>query len=459
MKKSDASYRNFNQLQSLKYARKANILALQTGNSERIAKSYHNMAIALTNQQMQKESIEYIEKAFQQEYTQKNIVFQAELMFIKANNHSIMGLYTMAYKENREALALLKNAQNSNSTFNLKAKILGEIGSSFYIEEKNIDSASKYYNLMQATLKKIPEKLVVYDLAKAYDAKGYFFLETKQSDSALYYFKKEYDLKIKYNEPVLYMQYCAFGDYYFETGDHEKALDYYLKTVQSLEQHQIQETNYVSVYKTLSEIYGQMGQKEKESYYIKRYAEINSKFAEANKKSTNEALKIILDEKEEDLQKSKSKLYWIIFGIILSALLASLIAYLLHQKTKRKKELEIIEKDKIITQKHEEFQELSEKLNPAFDEVIQLAKTNSPGFFTRFQEVYPEFSNKLLAINPNLITSELKFCALLFLNFSTKDISEFTFTSPKTVQNRKNSIRKKLNIQSDEDIYIWMKNL
>ncbi|WP_414844158.1 helix-turn-helix transcriptional regulator [Chryseobacterium sp. IT-36CA2] len=73
--------------------------------------------------------------------------------------------------------------------------------------------------------------------------------------------------------------------------------------------------------------------------------------------------------------------------------------------------------------------------------------------------MYPNVCAAILKINPRLISSELKFCALLFLNFSTKDIAEYTFTSPKTVQNRKNGIRKKLNIPSDTDLYLWFKNL
>lgn len=89
----------------------------------------------------------------------------------------------------------------------------------------------------------------------------------------------------------------------------------------------------------------------------------------------------------------------------------------------------------------------------------ELAKENSPEFFTRFNEVYPEFRNKLLEISPRSKTSELTFCAYLFLNFSTKDIAEFTFTSPRTVQTRKYNIRKKFNIPTDEDLYIWIQNI
>jgi hypothetical protein len=91
--------------------------------------------------------------------------------------------------------------------------------------------------------------------------------------------------------------------------------------------------------------------------------------------------------------------------------------------------------------------------------VVRLAKNNDPEFLTRFQEVYPNFFPKLLQIEPQLQNSELKFCALLFLNFSSKDIATYTFVQPQSIQTRKNRLRKKLNISSEEDIYIWMKNM
>src|SRR5690554_7395740 len=91
--------------------------------------------------------------------------------------------------------------------------------------------------------------------------------------------------------------------------------------------------------------------------------------------------------------------------------------------------------------------------------IIQLAKNNDPAFLGRFKEVYPEFCKSITEIYPDIKTSELIFCAYLKLNFSTKDIASYLFLLPKTIQNRKNRIRKKLNIPSEEDLYTWMDNL
>ncbi|MCW3167280.1 LuxR C-terminal-related transcriptional regulator [Chryseobacterium sp. 09-1422] len=93
--------------------------------------------------------------------------------------------------------------------------------------------------------------------------------------------------------------------------------------------------------------------------------------------------------------------------------------------------------------------------NIAEDEIIRLAKENSPRLLSKFKILYPEFFEKLAQIQSNLQNSELIFCIYLKLNLTTKEIATYTFVTPKAVQNRKNRIRKKLNIASTVDIYKW----
>ena len=89
------------------------------------------------------------------------------------------------------------------------------------------------------------------------------------------------------------------------------------------------------------------------------------------------------------------------------------------------------------------------------DEVLRLAKENSPRLLSKFKSIYPDFFEKLTEIQPNLQNSELIFCIYLKLNLSTKEIATYTFVTPKAVLNRKNRIRKKLDIASSVDIYKW----
>lgn len=72
---------------------------------------------------------------------------------------------------------------------------------------------------------------------------------------------------------------------------------------------------------------------------------------------------------------------------------------------------------------------------------------------------YPLFIQALKNLAPKIRTSELEFCAMAFLNLSTKNISDFTYVTIRAVQIRKNRLRKKFNIPSDADFNNWMREL
>ncbi|MBD8081365.1 helix-turn-helix transcriptional regulator [Chryseobacterium caseinilyticum] len=93
------------------------------------------------------------------------------------------------------------------------------------------------------------------------------------------------------------------------------------------------------------------------------------------------------------------------------------------------------------------------------NEIVGLAKNNSARLLNTCRSVFPTFFDNLKQINPDLKKSELIFCVYLKLDFSTKEIALYTFVTPKAIQNRKNRIRKKLNIASDVDIYKWFDEL
>ncbi len=92
-----------------------------------------------------------------------------------------------------------------------------------------------------------------------------------------------------------------------------------------------------------------------------------------------------------------------------------------------------------------------------FNDLIALAKNNSAEFLALFSEIYPDFVVSLKKINPKIRSSELEFCAMTFLNFSTKHIAQYTFVTVRAVQVRKNRLRKKLKIASDVDFNNWMR--
>jgi len=61
-------------------------------------------------------------------------------------------------------------------------------------------------------------------------------------------------------------------------------------------------------------------------------------------------------------------------------------------------------------------------------------------------------NKQLLKKYPNLSLTELKICALLVLNISSKEIGELTSRSVRTIELTRYNIRKKMNLSTDENL-------
>ena len=398
-----------------------------------------------------------------EEFTKTDLPSRVKLLTLKANNHSLLGMYDVSNKEFFEALDLLKNENTDPKMLRQKLIIFHHLSYNAYMKG-DYHTSLKYENAKIEIMKKFPEEEMVLRWSEMYSGKGDIFLETKKLDSAYYYYNKALELKKKHNDPVLYSEYRGLGNYYSVTGNQEKALEYYLKTAENFEKTDLRDANLILVYKIISEIYGEMGQKEKESFYLKKYTEENNKIQQTTKEGTDEAVKIILKDKEEKYNTFQSKSFLTIGAIVFGTALLIFGFFVWYKKTSKKREKVIsetqellAEKEEIIVQKEEETQELKLKVNESFEEVIHLAKTNSPEFWAKFQEVYPNFQEKLLKVNPQIRTSELTFCAYLFLGFSTKEIADYTFKAVKTIENNRYNIRKKLGVSTEKDLVVWLR--
>lgn len=88
-----------------------------------------------------------------------------------------------------------------------------------------------------------------------------------------------------------------------------------------------------------------------------------------------------------------------------------------------------------------------------------LAKQNSPLLLKMAKSYDPLFFSNLYELQPKLWPSELTFCIYLKLNFTTREIAKFLNVSQSAIENRRNRLRKKLNIPSDADLFEWLNNI
>ena len=77
-------------------------------------------------------------------------------------------------------------------------------------------------------------------------------------------------------------------------------------------------------------------------------------------------------------------------------------------------------------------------------------------FEKRLAEVNQDFYTNILEKFPDLTSTELKICALLRLNLSTKEIAQITNRSIRTIDFTRNNIRKKMNLSPTDILHVHL---
>ena len=70
----------------------------------------------------------------------------------------------------------------------------------------------------------------------------------------------------------------------------------------------------------------------------------------------------------------------------------------------------------------------------------------------RFKHQFPEFSASLTSRYPHLSNVEVKVCCLLKIGLITKEIADLLFVSERTIDFHRTSIRKKIGLDSKENL-------
>ncbi len=80
-------------------------------------------------------------------------------------------------------------------------------------------------------------------------------------------------------------------------------------------------------------------------------------------------------------------------------------------------------------------------------------------FRNYFENVNKGFNEKLRKINSNLSTHDFRLAALISLNLNIKETSELLHISPNSVKIARHRLRKRLNVKSGEDLYVFLSKL
>lgn len=118
--------------------------------------------------------------------------------------------------------------------------------------------------------------------------------------------------------------------------------------------------------------------------------------------------------------------------------------------------MSIIKKNELLTQIKDQLTVIGDKT--AIKPVIKIIdrslshNENWEMFKEAFDNVDAEFFKNLKSKHPNLSPNDLKLCAYLRLNLSSKEVSQLINISPRSVEVKRYRLRKKLNLDSNENL-------
>ncbi|MCI3938605.1 hypothetical protein MQX03_15505 [Chryseobacterium aahli] len=414
---------------------------------------YGKSKIAFNSRDFSK-STQFAKLAEKEDIDNEHLLLKIKIYQILGLNNNMIGYDNDAIKYYKKMILSAKNLKDERQSIYHENIAYNDMASLYGLKKRNMDSASYYMKKVYTNLSSYSNRDVSMNvlLGKASVAlASYYDLIGKKDSSDFYLNKSRSQVPTHIPEdsknPNVPRQLSSIYLLQGKLNEAEKSNDILLKKAEKSESAELLKEGYKRKY-LISEKKGNL---KTANNYLKKYTKVSDSLNSLDDMNVKKAYNNIIKEKDQQIISKAEHSRFLIMIIAFIVIIILLLGYYAKKRSD--------EKRLILNKKQSEISELEGKINLAFDEVVLLAKNNDPTFLSRFLEVYPEFGQKIINIYPGIQNSELEFCAYIRLNFSTKDIANFIFVTPKTIQMRKYRLRKKLNIPSEDDIYIWINNL
>lgn len=313
----------------------------------------------------------------------------------------------------------------------------------------------------------------------------YYYLELKNYYLAKQKLDELYQIEIEGLENLFNRnRYNASVLYYLAVNDLKKCKNY-LDLLNQITLTKEFNSFHLATLEYYSEYYGRLGDYEKMNNYINEI--IN--FIKSNYKKRNIKLEKELEAKHEvllhkkNLEAQKLETENAIFStwltIVVSLLIISLLGFAYYRTRNRKKAIEL--NLEIETQTKQHFKELLnlkelalkqkteieiKNLNLINELNEKLAELNSQKtidfsqithnvlseFELNFVALYPDFYERVDQLGVNFTKTELLVLAFIKLNMNTQDTAEIMSVSYKAIEKHRSNIRKKLDIDKNENL-------
>ncbi|WP_310991384.1 tetratricopeptide repeat protein [Aequorivita marina] len=412
----------------------------------------NSLAIAYARTANQENALHYFQKIYRYDETKKDSTTRATLLNNMGRVWMDKNLDSSLYYFNRSL-----ELTNGNESHNLGVFLYTNLGRC-YVQKNDLTCAKKYFN---QALNEIDTTAYNSNVAWVYNELSEFYIKENKIDSSSFYARKAVKI-LDSIAPFGFEQYRAVGLLYKSYLDEE---------------------NFESA-----------------SSYFEKYLAISDSLNLEDKRVNVERLLIEEEyknkEKIRELEDSKRRANNYILFLALLALLLFLgsLVYRYHNKLKRaklekqlvtakQKELsanlqlknkELVGKAMIEMHRTEIIEDILKDLKEvklkaakketqkAIDYIAKRLKRNTSSdiweeFELRFEQVHESFYKNLLTNHPGLTPREKRLCALLKLNLTSKEIAQITGQTPKSIENARTRLRKKLNItnsQTDLSAYL-----
>ncbi|TGV04374.1 tetratricopeptide repeat protein [Flavivirga rizhaonensis] len=405
------------------------------------------------------------------------------------------------YRRKSEAIKHLKNSLEINKKL-VKERIMDKANlvHNYYalcctyrefnrpkIVEKYLDSCYSHYA-------KIPNQ--IDEIALSF-VKAYVLGENNQNKEALELLKEIEPKYLQESPSFLVPVYDYWGDIYHKQGNIDESLNYYLKALKISKTYFSHIDFEPILYYKLSKIHLKLGHYAKAFQYQETANNLDIKYFDSRSENNRPLLEIkdeFLLQKEQHknlIQKQRLEqleqedkillLQRVILSITILFLIVIGIIYFKQLRTrhlaekeliKRNKELEIKMAKELLDVKNKELatsalqliekdiflKDLKMKMKNISGnaQVLEIKKTlrsmsinnnnNWEDFKLRFTSINESFYKQLTDKYSNLSQNELKLCALIKLNFSSKDISKLLGITVESVHSNRYILRKKMNL-------------
>jgi tetratricopeptide (TPR) repeat protein len=353
----------------------------------------------------------------------------------------------------------------------------------FYLDQsKDYPKAMEYFQKAKAVNLEINDR---YQTGINLINIGSIYRQLNQPDSALHYYQQALNLFTEINHPLRKADGLLHLSRFYNTTDLDLSRKYAHEALE-IGQHHHSLNTILEASSILNQIFLSKGDTSRAYFYSDLQHNVrDSLYALQNQKAMFKLEFQYNQEKIEGERRHIQQRNGIIYGFVFFGLVTGIVIVLLINSRQRIKMTNTrLEKDQMesmlsfknkeltinlmaLLKKNEMLEEITERLisiekkgdkKDAREAVALLNKELKQNiddkiwkeFSARFNETNHIFYDKLLQQFPQLTQSELKLCAYLRLNMSTKDISELTGQRTDTIDVARYRLRKKLGISNSD---------